>query len=148
MNKIYDNLTEKKLKILTILTCFFGDFTVLYWLWMKKGKMFAKYLEYVHQILEVQGQYMPKNFEQELFQLMSQSMLIMFIGLMLVHGIIYLTYWFDKKFSKGYLKFYTGSAAIGCFLILLSSPIENLHFLLLTFFYAFSFMGLMKKKEQ
>lgn len=149
MNNVYNNLTEKKFKILTILTCFFGDFTVLYWLWKQKEAIFNKYLEYIHQVLEIQGgPNIPKNFEEELLQLMAQSLLIMFTGIMIAHGIIYLTYWFDKKFSKGYLKFYTSTAAVGCLIILISSPLANLQFSILTFFYAFSFFGLMKKKEQ
>ncbi|EQC46703.1 hypothetical protein M899_1101 [Bacteriovorax sp. BSW11_IV] len=106
-------------------------------------------MNYVYKVLEAQGQMnIPRDLESEVYQLMTQSLLIMFTGLMTAHAIIYLTHWFNRKFSRGYIKLYAATATLGCFALFVSSPLQNLHFAVLTFFYGLVAWGLIRKKEQ
>ncbi|MDD0851577.1 hypothetical protein HBN50_00660 [Halobacteriovorax sp. GB3] len=147
MNKLWAHISEKNFKFLTIFVGISGDLIILNWLWQRKEMFFAKYNELLEVQLKVQGLVMNESMKAELYQLFSQMLILILVAILVVHLLIYSTFYFSKPFSRNYLKLYMGSAAIGCFLSWVSSPLSMLTFLPLSVFYGICTKGLLDQKD-
>ena len=110
MKVFYSKLTKKKFKIFTILACFVGDIVLCQYIWLKFSNReafnhsaeMAKTLFKNHPSL--QGQEIPHSFFNEMFQLVTQMIMVMLLLFIAIHIIVYMLHWSKKKSAHVYLK--------------------------------------------
>ncbi len=150
MDKLYARLNHKNFNYLTIFLCFLGDLAICRYLWKKimSKDMFNSSYDMVmgmyKNMPEYQGLDVPTNFRDELFQMTSQIMLMMFALIIIFHAFVYFLHFKEKKIVVPYIKTTCFFGALGCFYFgyigAFSGPIET-YMILQGAFYAYIFLG-------
>jgi len=119
MESLYNNLTEKKFKLIAIFFCFLGDLVISKFAWIivsKKDlfeKVFLIFIENMKSNPEFRETAMPKSFFNELFQLSMQAAMAVIALVILIHIINYIFYFKGKVFAYKYLKIQSWLGGLG-----------------------------------
>src|SRR3989339_84580 len=139
MERFYIICTRKTLKILTIIFCFLGDFSVLLFLYLKFNNLetFKKIIS-LHPSLNINA--IGEDMIQPLFDLTMQSLVLFLFLIISVHSVVYIFFWYEKKSAMNYIKILSLLGAPTT--ILLAVEGMSLHigfawFILQTFLYAY-----------
>jgi hypothetical protein len=123
MDSLYKNLNEKKFKIIAIICAFFSDLVIAKYIWtiFTDKALFEKYfvaiMDNMKKSPDFDDSMVPKDFFSELFQIWSQSLVLLLLAVIGVHIINYYLYHKDKVFAFKYLKMQSWLGGI-CFVIL------------------------------
>ena len=126
MNSLYNNLNEKKFKVLTIIFCFLSDIFIIGHLVLSFGEQekFQQSLELALKMMEKQNpgisNQLPPNFAAELWQMMLSTVIGIVCFYLLFHSVIYVAHHYKKGFARGYIKFYswTGGILMGLYALI------------------------------
>ncbi len=116
MDSLYNNLTEKKFKLIAIFFCFLGDLVISKYAWIivSKKELFEKvFLMIIKNNPDFDESAVPKNFFNELFQLCSQAVLAMIVLVIIIHAINYILYFKNKIFAYKYLRIQSWLGGLG-----------------------------------
>ena len=151
MRNFFNKLSPKTFQVLCILLCLAGDLSFsgyIYNFFSDKDSFLKNYeilREPLLQAFKKQGMILPKNFEHEIFHIMIQSLLMMIALFIFFHLIIYLFYYFNKRFAFLYIRLLGIFGTLGG-LSFISSAFSNsviwgILFILVTVAYIFISFG-------
>ena len=150
---LYDKIHEKHFRLIVAIFCLLGDLAVCRYLYLKftAEETFSFIMRTVRlsiqQDPQLKGMQMPPNFHSEIYQLMVQTLILIFIIVVGFHVINYALYGFKKAYwSYIYIKFMAWMTAPGALLLALESfthsPVLGGYLVLQAFLYFFVAKGL------
>lgn len=149
MEKFYTKFNKNTFKILTILFCYTGDFSILLYLYKKFNN-----LETFRQIIKLHPSLSDQHLGPEmigpLFEITMQSLVLFLFLAIIVHSAVYILFWYGKKSPTAYIKILSLFGAPACLFLLVSGVQLHLAFLWFApqaFLYIFVFLGLFYLKK-
>jgi len=143
MEIFYSRFTQKTLKLLIILFCFLGDFSILLFFYMKFNN-FETFKKLISIFPFLNINMLEEEMVEPLFAFTMQSLVLFFFLLIIIHSVVYILFWYEKKSAMNYIKILSllGAPSSVFFVV---EGIE-LHvgfawFIVQTFLYAYCFFG-------
>lgn len=152
MKQLYANLSANKFKALTIACCASGDVAIATYLYFKFA-VYENFIGPMREAFELAAKANPTSpiqlspaLETELFQLIRLTVLATLALVFLVHGLIYLGFWFQKSFCYYYIKMMSWLGSIFCLFLWLpalgSGDWPMLYFFIQMLLFVFVAVGL------
>ncbi|MBL6991327.1 MAG: hypothetical protein ISR65_16200 [Bacteriovoracaceae bacterium] len=153
MKQQYHKIPDKTFKMLTILFCFIGDMVLCSYLYFRYTD-YNLYEMTMEEVVKVQAEMglaqVPPEFQRELFEVLTQTLITVLSFIILFHIMIYTAHAFNKRFARTYLAVITWPASILFFLfgalVVLGAPGIGISFITQSLLYLFVALGLMYKK--
>jgi len=148
MEQLYNKLTIKSFKLISSLCLVAADLGILFYLYFKFTdiKVFKASMKIVKLALPGASSQVGTDFEQQLYQLLVNTLLTMLTFFFISHVVVYLLWFREKKLAHRYVAFYTIVAAPGSLLVaattIFSHFWQGLFWLILGGLYGFVFLGL------
>jgi len=126
MENLFKNISRETLNKITIVFCILGDVLIFYYIWIDAfPRIFKQVFVEVMKSPGLDKSMIPVNFYNELFQLSKQALIIMFVGVLIVHGVNYIFFLKKKEFARKYIKIQTCLGGLLLFLFGFSSLLKG-----------------------